>query len=179
MFVSKEQQWRSWVDLISYKMERPTYKAVATQHEKTSFISGLNWHSLEFSEPGVGDERAQYRCEVAEAAEGVVDSRGEILVPVQVREEVERQQRCDRTHTHTERKKLVTHMKMRLNVSAKHILQASDWCGASESYNPSCIARSQSFLIEVYANYGQFCHMTQNNLLGFNNNWNQTWAASC
>lgn len=54
--------------------------------------------SLEFSEPGVSDERSQYGCEVAEAAEGVVDSGWEVLVPVQIGEEVKRQHRCQQTY---------------------------------------------------------------------------------
>lgn len=56
--------------------------------------------SLEFSEPGVSDDSSQYGCEIAEAAEGMIDSSGEVLVPVQVGHEVERQQRCGQTHKH-------------------------------------------------------------------------------
>ena len=56
--------------------------------------------SPEFSEPGVGDERSQDGCEVAEAAEGVVDCGGEVFVPVEVGEEIERQHSCEQTHTH-------------------------------------------------------------------------------
>lgn len=50
-------------------------------------------NSLEFSEPGVGDEGSQHRREIAEAAEGVVDGSREVLVPFQVGEEVKRQHR--------------------------------------------------------------------------------------
>ena len=57
--------------------------------------------SLVFSEPGVGDDSSQYGREVAEAAEGMVDSGGQVLVPVQVGEEVKSQQRCEHIHTHT------------------------------------------------------------------------------
>lgn len=58
--------------------------------------------SLVFSEPGVGDDSSQYGREVAEAAEGMVDRGGQVLVPVQVGEEVKSQQRCEHTHTHTQ-----------------------------------------------------------------------------
>lgn len=51
--------------------------------------------SLEFSEPGVGDDGSQNGREVAEAAESVVDGRGQVLVPAQVADEVERQHRCE------------------------------------------------------------------------------------
>lgn len=56
--------------------------------------------SLVFSEPRVSDDRSQHGCEVAEAAEGVVDRRGQVLVPVQVGDEVEGQQRCEGAHKH-------------------------------------------------------------------------------
>lgn len=49
--------------------------------------------SLELPEPGVGDDGSQHRREIAEAAEGMVDSSREVLVPFQVGEEVERQHR--------------------------------------------------------------------------------------
>lgn len=67
-----------------------------------SNASGDEGHrdSLEFSEPGVSDESSQYGREVAEAAEGMVDGGGEVAVPVQVGEEVERQHRCEQTHKH-------------------------------------------------------------------------------
>lgn len=51
--------------------------------------------SLEFPQPGVGDDGSQDGREVAEAAERVVDGRGQVLVPFQVGEEVERQHRCE------------------------------------------------------------------------------------
>lgn len=55
--------------------------------------------SLVFPEPGVSNESSQYGCEVAEPAESMVDSSGEVLVPFKVVEEIERQQCCDHTHT--------------------------------------------------------------------------------
>lgn len=55
--------------------------------------------SLEFSKPGVSDDGPQYRCEIAEASEGMVDGSRQVLVPVQVGHEVERQQRCKQTQT--------------------------------------------------------------------------------
>lgn len=55
--------------------------------------SRMAGNSLELPEPGVGDESSQHRREIAEAAEGVVDGRGEVLVPFQVGEEVKRQHR--------------------------------------------------------------------------------------
>lgn len=54
--------------------------------------------SLKFSKPGVSNDSSQYGCEVAEAAECMVDSSGEILVPFQVGEEVQCQHRCGQTH---------------------------------------------------------------------------------
>lgn len=60
------------------------------------FDSEAHMHSLEFAKPGVSDDGAQYRREVAEAAESMVDGGREILVPVQVGDEVERQQCCER-----------------------------------------------------------------------------------
>lgn len=53
------------------------------------------WGSLEFPQPGVGDDGSQDGREVTQAAEGVVDGRGQVLVPFQVGEEVERQHRCE------------------------------------------------------------------------------------
>lgn len=55
--------------------------------------------SLEFSKPGVSDDGPQYRCEIAEASKGMVDGSRQVLVPVQVGHEVERQQRCKQTQT--------------------------------------------------------------------------------
>lgn len=55
--------------------------------------SRMAGNSLELPEPGVSDESSQHRREIAEAAEGVVDGRGEVLVPFQVGEEVKRQHR--------------------------------------------------------------------------------------
>lgn len=52
-------------------------------------------HSLEFSQPGVGNDGSQYGREEAEAAESVEDGRGQVLIPVQVADEVERQHRCE------------------------------------------------------------------------------------
>lgn len=54
-------------------------------------------NSLEFSEPGVGDDGSQDGSEVAEAAEGMVDGSGEVFIPLQVAEEVQRQHRCNQT----------------------------------------------------------------------------------
>lgn len=51
--------------------------------------------SLEFAEPGVGDDGPQDGREVAEAAESVVDGRGQVLVPAQVADEVEGQHRWE------------------------------------------------------------------------------------
>lgn len=51
--------------------------------------------SLELPQPGVGDDGSQDGREVTQAAEGVVDGRGQVLVPFQVGEEVERQHRCE------------------------------------------------------------------------------------
>lgn len=56
--------------------------------------------SLEFSKPGVSDESSQYGCEIAEAAEGMVDSSGEVFVPVEVGEEIEGQHRYEQTNKH-------------------------------------------------------------------------------
>lgn len=50
-------------------------------------------NSLEFAEPGVGNDGSQHWREVAEAAEGMVDGGREVLVPFQVGEEVKRQHR--------------------------------------------------------------------------------------
>lgn len=58
-------------------------------------IEGRAAGSLEFAQPGVGDDGSQDGREVAEAAERVVDGRGQVLVPFQVGEEVERQHRCE------------------------------------------------------------------------------------
>lgn len=55
----------------------------------------VSMDSLEFSEPGVGDDGSQYGREVTEAAESVVDGRGQVLIPAQVADEVERQHRCE------------------------------------------------------------------------------------
>ena len=56
-------------------------------------------NSLEFTQPGVGDDGPQYGREVAEAGEGVVDGGGEVPVPVQVIDKIECQHRCVRTRT--------------------------------------------------------------------------------
>ncbi|KAG7220315.1 hypothetical protein INR49_010149 [Caranx melampygus] len=54
----------------------------ATRERFSSFGDDEDEDSLEFSKPGVSDESSQYRSEVAEAAEGMVDGGGEVLVPV-------------------------------------------------------------------------------------------------
>lgn len=73
-------------------------------NERLIRLSGCNntWSgSLEFPQPGVGDDGSQDGREVTEAAERVVDGRGQVLVPFQVGEEVERQHRCEGGHTGT------------------------------------------------------------------------------
>lgn len=52
-----------------------------------------------FSEPGVSDDGSEDWCEVAEAAESMIDSCGEVLVPFQIGDKIERQQRCEQTTT--------------------------------------------------------------------------------
>lgn len=54
--------------------------------------------ALEFAEPWVSNDSSQYGCEVAEATEGMVDSSGEVLVPAQVGDKIERQHRCEQTN---------------------------------------------------------------------------------
>lgn len=57
-------------------------------------------NTLEFSQPGVGNDGAQDGSEVAEAAEGMIDGSGEVLVPPEVVEEIQRQHRYDQTDKH-------------------------------------------------------------------------------
>jgi len=69
--------------------------------------------SLECTQPGVRYEGPQYRREVAEAAEGVVDGGGQVLIPVQVLDKVECQHRCYGHRHRQERGQTGTRSKLR------------------------------------------------------------------
>ena len=82
-------------------------KSELKMSELRSCISTQKWwrhgeearDSLEFTQPGVGYEGPQYRREVAEAGEGMVDGGGQVPVPVQVIDKIECQNRCVHTRT--------------------------------------------------------------------------------
>lgn len=66
---------------------------MVTQTEGLRVVQAMD--SLEFPEPGVGDDGAQDGREITEAAESVVDGCGQVVIPLQVGEEVERQHRWE------------------------------------------------------------------------------------
>lgn len=73
-----------------------TRAKLASQHSRAAWMD-----SLVFAQPGVGDDGSQDGREVTEAAESVVDGRGQVLIPVQVADEVVRQHRCEGDTTGT------------------------------------------------------------------------------
>lgn len=60
------------------------------------FFFGRIWNSLELAEPWIGHDGAQDGCQVAQSHKGVVDSGGEVIVPLQEVLEVQNQHGCRR-----------------------------------------------------------------------------------
>lgn len=76
-------------------MRHGGYTDSSPQASHAAVRVAVSANSLEFPEPGVGNDSSQHRREIAEAAEGMVDGSREVLVPFQVGEEVKGQHRWE------------------------------------------------------------------------------------